>query len=142
MKNEAETPDLKLDGQPAEAAKPAKAAKPKREKKEKPSGGAQLPFLLEFTYTVSTLILIFLALAVIVTSVFAGVSLYGIVLRTSVAVIIVGVLLYLISSQISSGFLFATKIEQDEAEKKPSEAPGEKPMHSILNEEQHKVEAV
>jgi hypothetical protein len=94
------------------------------------------------------LILIFLALAIIITSIFAGVSMYATVLRTSVSVIVVGVLLYLVSSQISSGFLFAAKIELEEEEKaaaeenKPSEGKEEKPLDSIFDEEQKKAEAV
>lgn len=116
MSDKPETAETKAEAKPAEKPKPAK---PKKEKKQ-PSK-VRLPFLLELTYTVSTLILIFLALAVIITSMFAGVSLFTIVLRTSVAVLAVGGLLILISSQISSGLLFAIKIEQEEAEKKREE---------------------
>src|SRR5574338_95893 len=140
MKTDEENPEAK----PAEAAKPPKL---KKEKKQKASGDVKLPFLLEFTYTISTLILIFLAMAIIITSFMVGASLYVIVLRTVVAVVVIGGLLMLISSQISSGLLFAAKLEQEETEKKLNEAPietppelqGEKPLHSvhsIFDEEQ------
>ncbi|HEX2993903.1 MAG TPA: hypothetical protein VHP14_03710 [Anaerolineales bacterium] len=137
------------------AEKPAEPVKPKKEKKS--SGGVRLPFLLEFTYTISMLVLIFLALTVLVTSFLSGAGLFTVVLRTVVAVIVVGGLLMLISSQISSGLLFAAKIEQEEAEKKletrldekPSEKsaekldekPAEKILHSIFDEEQSQAEA-
>ena len=147
MKNEDENAEVKPDGQPAESAKaakpakPPKPAKPKKEKKPKPSGGVRLPFLLEFTYTISTLVLIFLAFAVIITSFLAGANIFIVVLRTVVAVIVVGGLLMLISSQISSGLLFAAKIEQEEAVKKLNETP-EEPIPSILDPEQDKAEAL
>lgn len=149
MKSDDENVDGKPEGKPAGAAKPSKPAKPKKEKKQKPSGDIKLPFLLEFTYTVSTLILVFLALAVIITSLFAGASLFTVVLRTVVAVTVVGGLLLLISSQISSGLLFAVKLEQEETEKKLNEAPdetpselqGEQSLHSIFDEEPGKAEA-
>ena len=146
MKNDEENPEGKAEGKPAEAAKPPT---PKKQKQPKSSCDVKLPFLLEFTYTVSTLILIFLALAVIITSFMAGASLYVIVLRTVVAVVVVGGLLMLISSQISSGLLFAAKLEQEETEKKLNEVPeetplelqGEKPLHSLFDEEQKRAEA-
>lgn len=145
MKNDEENPEGNAEGKPVEAAKPAKPAKPKKEKKPKSSGDIKLPFLLEFTYTVSTLILIFLALAIIITSFLAGASLYVVVLRTVIAVMVVGSLLTLISSQISSGLLFAAKLEQEETEKKlneaPEEMPEERPLHSVFDEEQKQVEA-
>ena len=94
-------------------------ARPKKQKRQ--ANGAPLPFLLEFTYTMSTLILIFLALAIMITSIFAGAGLFAVLLRTSVAIIVVGGLLMLISSQISSGLLFAVRIQQEAAEKKLEE---------------------
>ena len=141
MKIEDENLDGKPEVQPAEAAAPPKASKPKKEKKQNSSGGVKLPFLLEFMYTLSTWILIFLALTIIITSFLAGAGLYTIVLRTVVALVVVGGLLMLISSQVSSGLLFAAKLEQEETEKKLNEVPEAKPLRSVFDEEQNKAEA-
>lgn len=91
-------------------------------KNRKPSDGIRLPFLLELTYTLSKIILIILALTVMVTSFLAGASLFTVVLRTAVAVTVVGSLLMFIASQISSGLLFSVKIEREEEERKQEEA--------------------
>ncbi len=110
MTSDNQTPEVNAEVQPTAAAKP------KNEKKQ--PNGTRLPFLLEFIYSIATLVLIFLALAVIITSYLAGASLFFIVLRTGVATIILGSLLIVIARQISSGLLFAVRIEQEEAEKK------------------------
>jgi hypothetical protein len=144
MKSEDDKTEGKPVDQPAEAAKPGKPVKQKKEKKQ--SGGARLPFLLEFTYTIATLILIFLAFAIIINSFLAGASLFTVILRTTAAVVVIGSLLMLILSQISSGLLFAVKIEQEEAEKKLeeelNEKQEEKSLHSIFDEGQNKAEAL
>ncbi len=145
MKNDNATDNVenKPDGQPVKPVKPAKPAKPKKEKKQ--TGGVHLPFLLEFTYTISTVILIFLAVAIIFTSVLAGASLFTALLRAGVAILAVGGLLMLISSQIASGLLFAAKIEQEEADKKLEEEEEKKqekePVFPPMNEDAVQAEA-
>ncbi len=133
---------MNSDNQPPEVnaeVQPAEAAKPKKEKKQ-PSG-TRLPFLVEFTYSISTLLLIFLAMAVLITSYLAGANLFFMILRTGVAVTALGSLLVVIAKQISSGLLFAARIEQEEAEKKLQETTEEKPLNPIFDEAQNKVEA-
>jgi hypothetical protein len=130
MKNDEapENAEVKTDVQ---LVKKAKTTKPKKEKK--PASGARLPLLPEFAYTLSTLALIFLALAIMITSLLAGASLFTVVLRTGVAIIVVGGLLMLISSQISSGLLFAVRIEQEEAEKLSEKEPVVPPVNQDAN---------
>ena|SRR5690349_13986574 len=135
--------DMLDDKQPAEPPKPAKSIKPAKPKKEKKQpSGVRLPFLLEFTYTISTLVLIFLALSVIITSFLGGASLFTTLLRTGVALFVVGSVLMLISSQISSGLLFAARLEEEEAQKKQEEqAKQEAPVHSVFEQEPGRAEA-
>ena len=96
---------------PSPAASPAKAPrekKPKQPRKAKKNTAADdlhLPVLVEFTYTVSTILFIFVGLAMIIISVLTGASLLDLVLRTSAALFAVGGVLLLISSQVSSGVL-------------------------------------
>lgn len=120
MKND-DTPENAEVNTDAESVKKAKPARPRKENKQ--ASNAQLPLLLEFAYTISTLVLVFLALAIMITSLFAGASLFTVILRTGVAIIVMGGLLMLISSQISSGLLFAVRIEQEEAEKVQEKEP-------------------
>lgn len=95
-----------------------KPVKPKKEQKE--VNGVQLPVLVEFMYTISILLLIIMALAVIVISILNGASLLTLVLRTSVTIFVMGGLLIFISSQVASGLLFSSKVEQEEYERKQS----------------------
>jgi hypothetical protein len=117
--------DLKsLENAPAPEAS-AKLPKEKNEKKtkeKKPSqvDGVQLPVLVELTYSVSVILLIFVSLAVITVSVLTGVSLLNLVIRTSVTILALGSLLILISSQVSSGVLQASLVEQEEFQKMQS----------------------
>jgi hypothetical protein len=117
MKKGKSTSTEKPEGKPK-----SKKNAPKAPKNRKPSNDIRLPFLLELTYTLSTIILIILALAIMITSFLAGASLFTIVLRTGVAVTVVASLLMLIASQISSGLLFSVKIDQEEEKRKQEEA--------------------
>jgi len=96
--------------------KPSKVPRAKKE-----VDGVRLPVLVEFTYTISVLLLLFLGLTVIVISFISGASLLNLVLRTGVAIVVMGALLMLISSQISSGVLNASMVEQEELNKKQSD---------------------
>lgn len=111
-----------LENQPSAptAEKPKKSAK-KSARPKKEVNGVQLPVLVEFTYTISVLLLIVLALTIVVISVLNGANLVTLVLRTSVAIFVMGGLLTFISAQISSGLLFSSLVEQEEYEKKQSE---------------------
>jgi hypothetical protein len=101
-------------------------AKAKKEKKQKPVDAVQLPVLVELTHTVSTILLIFVGVSMAMISLLTGASLLNLVLRTSVALLVIGSLLAMISSQVSSGLLQASLIEQEEAQKsqiEKAEAP-------------------
>jgi hypothetical protein len=109
---------------------PAKAIKSRKQTEP-----VCLPFLLELTYALSTIILILLALTIMVASFLAGVGIFAIVLRTAAGVTVVGALLMLIASQISSGLLFSAKIDQEEEQRKLEEAM------SMNKEELNKAES-
>lgn len=91
----------------------SKSAKVRKNKKE--VDGVQLPVLVEFAYSVSILLLVFWGLTITGISFISGASLLNIVVRTSVAILVMGVLFMLISSQISSGVLKASLVEQEES---------------------------
>ena len=101
---------------------PAKPRKEKKREKKKPQpDDVQLPVLVELTYSVSVLLLIFVGLAVIIVSDLTGASVLNIILRTSAAMLAMGSLVVLIFHQISSGVLQASLVEQEEAQKAQSE---------------------
>jgi hypothetical protein len=77
--------------------------------------------LVEFTYSISTILLIALGLSMAMISFMTGATLLNLVLRTSVAVVVMGGLLMVISSQISSGVLSVSLIEQEESLETKSE---------------------
>ena len=134
MKNENEEEEVKNPEPSSVPEASAKARKEKKEKKKKekkpaPADGVQLPVLVELTYSVSVILLIFVSLAMIATSVLTGASLLNILLRTSVAILVMGSLLILISSQVSSGLLQASLVEQEEFQKAQNEATLETPVN-------------
>jgi hypothetical protein len=104
------------------SGEPKKTAKEK--KTNKAAEGGSLPVLVEFTYTISILLLIILSFTIILVSLLHGASLFAIVLRTSVVIFVMGSLLAVISSQVSSGLLFSSRIEQEELEKKQARESG------------------
>ena len=111
---------------PEEPSAPKPSAKAPKEKKKKEKQKlsvetVQLPVLVELTYSASTILLIFVSLAVIIVSVLTGASLLNLVIRTSVAILVMGSLLILIFSQVSSGMLQASLMEQEESQKAPAE---------------------
>jgi|GEM_PF-2638150 hypothetical protein len=114
----------KMENQPnpPTSEKPKKSEKAARVKKDKRNiDGIRLPVLVEFTYTISVLLLIVLVSTIILISILNGASLFTLVLRASVAMFVMGGLLALISSQVSSGLLFSTRVEQEEYEETQSE---------------------
>ena len=121
--NEEEVKNPEPPSVPEASVKPRKEKKEKKKKEKKPAqaDGVQLPVLVELTYSVSMILLIFVALAMIVVSFLTRASLLNLLLRTSVAILVMGGLLILISSQVSSGVLQASLVEQEEAQKAQSE---------------------
>ena len=121
--NEEEVKNPETPPVPEASVKPRKEKKEKKKKEKKPAqaDGVQLPVLVELTYSVSMILLIFVALAMIVVSFLTRASLLNLLLRTSVAILVMGGLLILISSQVSSGVLQASLVEQEEAQKAQSE---------------------
>lgn len=130
MKKEKNTSTESKEGKPQAKKTPVKARKVRKQ-----SESVQLPFLLELTYTLSTIILILLAVSIMITSFLAGASLFAMILRTGIAITVVGALLMLIASQISSGLLFSVKIDQEEEQRKQEEAL------AMNNEELNQAEA-
>lgn len=111
-----------LENQPIpETPDQSKKSKKKSVKPKKDFDGVQLPVLVEFTYTISILLLIVLALTTVVISFLNGANLFMLVLRTSVTIFVMGGLLTLISSQVASGLLFSSRVEQEEYEKQQAE---------------------
>jgi len=111
---------------PSAKQAPAKVARKKTKavkmrKVEKQADGVRLPVLVEFTYTISVLLLLLLGLTVMFISFVSGASLLNLVLRTSVTILVIGALLTLISAHISTGVLNACLVEQEEFEKAQSE---------------------
>ena len=95
-------------------SKPAKAGVKKSVKKEKPrkqEDGIYLPVLVEFTFTSSVIFLIFVFLAITIVSWRAGVSLLDFILRTGIALGVLGSLLMVVSRQVSTGVLSASRAE-------------------------------
>jgi hypothetical protein len=97
----------------------SKSAGVRKDKKD--IAGVQLPVLVEFTYTMSSILLIFLALTMIGISFVTGASLLHLVVRTSVAILVMGGLLMLVSSQISTGVMSGSLVEQEEPHKTQTE---------------------
>jgi len=111
----------KLENQPNPKAPDEPKKSKKKPVKPKEVKSVQLPVLVEFMYTISILLLIVLALTVIGISILNGASLFTLVLRTSVTIFVMGGLLIFISSQVASGLLFSSKVEQEEYERKQSQ---------------------
>ena len=130
MKTDAEAAD-NVDNQ----ANSQTSGKVRKTKKE--DDGVRLPVLIEFTYTIAMLLLLFLGLTVIVTAILSGASLLTLLIRTGVTLLLMGGLVMLIFSQISSGMLFASLVELDEQQKPPAKESD----HSAEIENQSKVEA-
>lgn len=109
----------------AEAEKPAKKVKqpklPKQPKQPKQDDGLYLPVLAELTYTSSVIFLILVFLAMAVVSWLTGTGPLDFVLRTSVAMAVLGSLLLVVSRQVSAGVLSVSQAEIEE--KRRDEAP-------------------
>jgi hypothetical protein len=87
------------------SSNPKPAAETGKDKKKTQTEGIILPVLVEFTYTVSAILLVLLFLVIITISLLTGTKLLDIIIRTCVAVLAIGILLVLISRQVSSGMM-------------------------------------
>ena len=123
---------------PAAPKAPAKPRKDKKKPKPKPkqTDAVRLPVLVELTYALSTILLVFVGLAMMITSFLNGATLLNLVLRTSVALLVIGSLLVFISSQVSSGVLQASLVEQEQAQMSQPPQPDEadKPSNPVILE--------
>ena len=141
MKKE-DAEDVKNPEDPSAPAVPVKTRKEKKkkEKKNRQTDGIQLPVLVEFTYTISVMLLVFVGLAVIIISFFTGASLLHLVLRTSAAMLAMGCLLMVIFQQVSSGVLQASLVEQEEVQTTKTEK-AEPAEGSVIPENHEMAEA-
>lgn len=135
-------PNIETPAAPKEPAK-AKPRKEKKKAKPKQADSVQLPVLVELTYAFSIIFLIFVGLAMIITSFLNGATLLNLVLRTSVALLVVGSLLIFVSSQVSSGMLQASLVEQEPAQlsQQPQSDEAAKALDSVNLENQDMPEA-
>jgi hypothetical protein len=92
----------------------SKAGKDRKGKKKEDA--VQLPMLVEFAFTFSVILIILLDLIVAAISFISGARLLDIVIRTGVATLTMGGLLWLLSWQLSTGALEAALAEQEESD--------------------------
>ena len=101
-------------------------AKPKTVKKvkEKKRDSVELPMLVEIAFTFSGILLVSVTVAVAVISVVTGAGLYEIFLRTLVAILAMGGVLWLFNWQFSGGVLHGAimTLEEEEKAKQAEEA--------------------
>ncbi len=111
------------------------------EKKNKSPNGVHLPVLVEFIFTFSVILLSVLFLAMSIVAWVTHTSLIDFVLRTGVSVLVQGSLLILISRQVSTGVLKASKDEMEEEAKKIEIEKARKIEASEAIEKQSNAEA-
>jgi low affinity Fe/Cu permease len=113
----------KPNNQPQVASSGAnrKAAKPKND-----ADSPQLPALVEFAYSISTVMVIFISLLVALVSFINGSNLKDLVIRTAVTILVTGVLFMLISWQVSSDALKASLKDLEEQKEKDDKERAEK----------------
>ena len=110
-------PEVQVSIEPVKpvAKKPVKVAKQKKK-----ADGISLPLLIEFIFTFSAIILIFVFLSMSFVSWLTGATLFDFVLRTSVSMLVQGSLLLLVSRQVSVGVLNVSEAEVEEEKKRLS----------------------
>lgn len=110
--------EISLDRQaPAEVKKPVE-----KSAKKKDADSAPLPVLVEFTVTVSVIFLVLVFFTIVGVSLFTGATLLDFVIRTSISLLVLGILLTLIARQVSFGMLkVSTNTEEKTDEKLPDE---------------------
>ncbi|MFN8383489.1 MAG: hypothetical protein U0V02_16210 [Anaerolineales bacterium] len=101
---------------PAEEAKQADSSQK--------DAGTHPPLLVEFTVTLSVIILVVVFLTVAGISLLTGASLSAFVFRTSISILVLGSLLMMITRQISSGMMSVS------GQKRPDEFDGSSQKNS------------
>lgn len=82
------------------------------ESKKEGKGHGRLPILLEFVFSISTLLLLCVALIVAGLSYLSGASILDIFLRAVISTVVLGIILWLISYHLSMGTLGAVFADQ------------------------------
>lgn len=114
--------ELPLERQdPAKNAKKAKKVEKPKAKKEKNT--AHAPLLVEFTVTLSVIILVMVFFTIVGVSLMTGTSLLDFVIRTSISLLILGSLLFLIAHQIASAMKPSREEKKPEVPNEPKETP-------------------
>lgn len=112
--------ELPLERQePAKNAKKAKKVEKPKAKKEKSI--AHAPLLVEFTVTLSVIILVMVFFTIVGVSLVTGTSLLDFVVRTSISLLILGSLLFLIAHQVASAMKPTREEKKPEAPSEPNE---------------------
>lgn len=105
----------------AENQNPSESQAADAGKDKKKADDLFLPTLVEFTFTASAIILIILFLTIVGVSLVAGAKFLDIVIRASVAMLVVGSLLMFISRQVFLGVLNAHSVVKEKSDQQPSE---------------------
>ncbi|MBK6791020.1 MAG: hypothetical protein IPG80_00450 [Anaerolineales bacterium] len=112
--------ELPLERQdPAKNAKKAKKVEKPKAKKEKNT--AHAPLLVEFTVTLSVVILVIVFFTIVSVSLVTGTSLIDFVVRTSISLLILGGLLFLIAHQVASGMKPSREVKKPVEPVEPKE---------------------
>lgn len=129
---------------PEDLAKPDSKKSPKEEKQKRQSDGMYLPVFVEFTFAGSMILLISVFLVMAALSIMTGASLLDFILRTGAAMGVLGILLMLISREISEGVLNSNLAGiEDKIQQSLSKVPekyGQPEMPDVVEKANH-VEA-
>jgi hypothetical protein len=116
--------EISLDRQvPVVAEK--QADKPKKEK-----DGAHPPLLIEFIVTVSVIFLVLVFLTIVGISLVTGASLLAFMIRTSISILVIGIILTIIVRQIYFGMLPTEIVAEESPEQKQSVDNAESEMQN------------
>lgn len=120
-----------MNGQYNRGNKPSKGSKKGSKRRSKASGS--LPILVEYVFTFSNILLLAVVLIIAALSFISGASLMDILLRSGVALLVMGVLLWFLASILTNGILKAMVLDEtpDREKEKGSETnmPVEKSSH-------------
>jgi ABC-type multidrug transport system fused ATPase/permease subunit len=106
---------VKPEAQPANAAKKKKK---ETDKKKKEAESITLPVLIEFIFTFVTIFLILVFLTMTIVAWLTRITLFDFVLRTSVALLMLGSLLLLLVRQVAADIFRASQAELEEEKNK------------------------
>jgi len=106
-----------------------------QDEKKTQTEGVILPVLVEFIFTLSAILLVLLFLTIITISLLTGTKFLDIIIRTCVAVLAIGVLLALISRQVTSGMMGNhVVVQKKQIKQQPSEELEGNEKHTISGE--------